>query len=67
MPLGELDARLEELAPWRARDVVVHCRTGGRSRRACELLRSKGFERVSNLAGGIEAWALEVDPEMKRY
>ena len=67
IPLGQLEARLSELDPWRGRDVVVHCRTGGRSRRACELLRSKGFERVSNLAGGIEAWALEVDPAMKRY
>jgi sulfur-carrier protein adenylyltransferase/sulfurtransferase len=67
VPLGQLEGRLGELEPWRARDVVVLCRTGGRSRRACELLRSKGFERVSNLAGGIEAWALEVDPEMKRY
>src|SRR5258706_4277761 len=67
VPLGQLEARLVELEPWRSRDVVVHCRTGGRSRRACELLRSKGFERVSNLAGGIEAWALEVDPGMKRY
>jgi adenylyltransferase/sulfurtransferase len=67
IPLGQLEARLVELEPWRAREVVVHCRTGGRSRRACELLRSKGFEHVSNLAGGIEAWALEVDAEMKRY
>ncbi|MFI5315858.1 MAG: molybdopterin-synthase adenylyltransferase MoeB [Myxococcota bacterium] len=66
VPLGELEARLGELERWRRREIVVHCRTGGRSRRACELLRSKGFERVSNLAGGIEAWALEVDPEMKR-
>lgn len=67
IPLGQLEARLAELEPWRAREVVVHCRTGGRSRRACELLRSKGFENVSNLRGGIEAWALEVDPSMKRY
>jgi adenylyltransferase/sulfurtransferase len=67
VPLGHLEARLAELEPWRGREIVVHCRTGGRSRRACELLRSKGFERVSNLAGGIEAWALEVDPSMKRY
>ncbi|HTO55347.1 MAG TPA: molybdopterin-synthase adenylyltransferase MoeB [Myxococcota bacterium] len=67
VPLGELEGRLGELDPWRTRDVVVHCRSGGRSRRACDLLRSKGFESVSNLAGGIEAWAREVDPEMKRY
>jgi molybdopterin/thiamine biosynthesis adenylyltransferase/rhodanese-related sulfurtransferase len=62
IPIGQLESRLVELEPWRARDVVVHCRTGGRSRRACELLRSKGFAHVSNLTGGIEAWALEVDP-----
>ena len=67
VPLGQLEARLAELEPWRGRDIVVHCRTGGRSRRACELLRSKGFDRVENLRGGIEAWAHEVDPEMKRY
>jgi adenylyltransferase/sulfurtransferase len=62
VPLGQLEARLSELEPWRGREVVVHCRTGGRSRRACELLLSKGFSRVSNLAGGIEAWARAVDP-----
>jgi molybdopterin/thiamine biosynthesis adenylyltransferase/rhodanese-related sulfurtransferase len=67
IPLGELEARLGDLDAWRTREVVVHCRTGGRSRRGCDLLRSKGFERVSNLAGGIEAWAREIDPEMKRY
>jgi sulfur-carrier protein adenylyltransferase/sulfurtransferase len=67
VPLGELEARLSELEPWRERDVVVHCHKGGRSRRACELLRAKGFARVANLDGGIEAWALRVDPEMKRY
>ncbi|HXK23918.1 MAG TPA: molybdopterin-synthase adenylyltransferase MoeB [Myxococcota bacterium] len=61
LPLGQLEARVPELEPWREREIVVHCQTGGRSRRACELLRSKGFARVANLAGGIEAWAREVD------
>ena len=67
LPLGQLEARLAELEPWREREVVVHCQTGGRSRRACELLRSKGFSRVANLTGGIEAWAREVDPEVSRH
>jgi len=67
VPLGQLEARLAELEPWRGREIVVHCHKGGRSRRACELLRSKGFQRAANLAGGIEGWALQVDPEMKRY
>lgn len=67
VPLGALEATLAELEPHRDQPVVIHCHHGGRSRRACELLRSKGFSRVENLAGGIEAWALEVDPEVKRY
>ncbi len=67
VPLAKLEAALVELEPWREREVVVHCKTGGRSRRACELLRSKGFRRVTNLAGGIEAWSLEVDASVRRY
>jgi molybdopterin/thiamine biosynthesis adenylyltransferase/rhodanese-related sulfurtransferase len=67
VPLGQLERALAELEPWREREVVVHCRTGGRSKRACDLLRAKGFRRVSNLTGGIEAWSLEVDPSVKRY
>ena len=67
IPLAALAATLAELEPWRERPVVVHCKSGGRSRRACQLLRSKGFQHVENLAGGIEAWSLEVDPEVKRY
>jgi sulfur-carrier protein adenylyltransferase/sulfurtransferase len=67
VPLATLEAALAELEPWRERPVVVHCQRGGRSRRACQLLRSKGFRQVENLAGGIEAWSLEVDPEVRRY
>jgi adenylyltransferase/sulfurtransferase len=67
VPLAGLTAALAELEPWRERPVVVHCQSGGRSRRACQLLLSKGFQHVENLAGGIEAWSLEVDPEVKRY
>lgn len=66
IPLGKLEAALAELEPWRERPVVVHCQSGGRSRRACQLLRSKGFEQVENLAGGIEAWAVEVDSKVAR-
>jgi adenylyltransferase/sulfurtransferase len=66
IPLGKLEAALAQLEPWRERPVVVHCQTGGRSRRACELLRAKGFRHVENLAGGIEAWAKGDDSEEKR-
>lgn len=66
IPLGSLEAALAELEPWRERPVVIHCRSGARSRRACQLLRSKGFRQVENLAGGIEAWAVSVDPKHAR-
>ena len=67
LPLAELPDRLAELSEWRERPIVVHCHHGGRSARACELLRARGFRRVENLDGGIEAWSLTVDPEVPRY
>jgi adenylyltransferase/sulfurtransferase len=67
IPLGSLDARLDELAAWRTRPVVVHCHHGGRSAKACARLVAAGFTRVANLAGGIDAWSLTVDPDVPRY
>jgi adenylyltransferase/sulfurtransferase len=65
IPLRELPERLRELDPHA--DLVVLCHHGTRSLRAAELLRAAGFERARSLAGGIDAWAAEVDPEMARY
>lgn len=65
IPLRQLPARLGELDP-RA-DLVVYCHVGARSRQAVELLRAAGFTHARNLAGGIDAWAVEVDPGMPRY
>jgi adenylyltransferase/sulfurtransferase len=67
VPLGELPDRLAELGAYRERPIVVHCRTGGRSRRACELLLAAGFTRVENLARGIDGWSQDVDPSIPRY
>ncbi len=67
IPLGQLEQRLGELEPWRGRPIVVTCHHGPRGVRACRLLREHGFEDVRNLAGGIEAWSLTVDPEVPRY
>ena len=67
IPLGELPERLAELEAWRDRALVVHCHTGGRSRSACERLLSDGFSAVENLAGGIDSWSVEVDPDVPRY
>jgi len=67
LPLGELESRLGELANWKDARVVAHCHLGGRSARACEILRSHGFANVDNLSGGIEAWSLTVDANVPRY
>ena len=65
IPLGELPRRLGELDP--GAEIVVHCKSGGRSARAVALLREKGFTRASNLAGGILNWIKEIDPALRRY
>ncbi len=65
LPLGELPRRVHELDS--SREIVVHCRTGPRSARAVAFLRQAGFRKVRNLAGGIAAWAVRVDPSMPRY
>ena len=67
IPLGELEGRLDELEEWRDRSIVVHCHWDARSARACEVLLAKGFKKAEKLTGGIDAWALTVDPDVKRY
>jgi len=65
LPLPELEARLHELAEWKASRVVVHCKLGGRSAAACHVLRAAGFEDVIDVDGGITAWAALVDPSVE--
>ena len=65
LPLGQLPERLGEVD---ARvDTVTVCHHGLRSLHARDLLRAAGFTRVRSLAGGIDRWAQEVEPEMARY
>ncbi|CAN5516710.1 molybdopterin-synthase adenylyltransferase MoeB [soil metagenome] len=65
IPLGELPQRLQEIPC--AGEVIVYCHSGVRSAHATQVLRQAGFERVYNLAGGIDAWSREVDPAVARY
>ncbi len=65
IPLGQLPARLAELQT--DSDLIVMCKSGGRSRRATELLLARGFDRAANLSGGIDAWAEEIDPDLPTY
>ena len=65
IPLGELPSRMDELPT--DRPLVMVCHHGHRSYYAAALLQQAGFTEVHNLRGGVEAWALDVDPTMKRY
>ena len=65
IPLGELPNRTAELD--RDRELIVHCKMGGRSAKAVALLQERGFTRVRNLTGGILAWIDRVDPSQSKY
>ncbi|RMF62703.1 MAG: molybdopterin-synthase adenylyltransferase MoeB [Bacteroidetes bacterium] len=67
IPVDELADRLDELAPYRDQEIIVHCRSGARSARAVKLLREHGFHGAVNLKGGILAWSDEVDPGVPKY
>jgi adenylyltransferase/sulfurtransferase len=65
IPLGEIPKRINELDS--ADEIVVHCKMGGRSAKACDFLRQSGFKKVKNLTGGILAWSEKVDPTVPKY
>jgi rhodanese-related sulfurtransferase len=65
IPLGELPERLTEIDPHK--EIIVHCKSGGRSKRAVQLLQKAGFTNSKNLVGGIEAWTQKIDPSLARY
>jgi rhodanese-related sulfurtransferase len=49
------------------RDVVVYCHVGARSAQAAVWMKANGWARVRSLAGGIDAWSAQVDPDVPRY
>ena len=65
IPLGTILEALPTLDS--ARDIVVHCKVGGRSAKAVQQLQASGFRKVWNLAGGITRWSDEVDPSVPKY
>lgn len=67
LPMSELRLRLEELEPHQDSRIVVHCHHGGRSMQVTRALRDRGYAKVQNMAGGIDAWSLQVDPSVARY
>ena len=65
IPQNEVPQRLAEID--RDREVIVHCKMGGRSQRIAEFLAQSGYSNVKNLAGGITAWADQIDPKVPKY
>jgi sulfur-carrier protein adenylyltransferase/sulfurtransferase len=65
IPINQLAERVSELDS--ADEIVAYCHTGGRSAMATEFLRGIGYKKVRNLQGGVEAWAVHVEPSLPRY
>jgi rhodanese-related sulfurtransferase len=65
IPMAEVPGRVQELD--RTRDIVVMCRSGGRSLSVARFLEAQGYASVANLTGGVLAWARDVDPALATY
>lgn len=65
IPMGQIPARTKELD--KDQDIVVMCHHGMRSQQVAYFLANQGFRKLYNLAGGIDAWARDVDPAMAKY
>lgn len=67
IPVGQLQNRLSELEPFKDKEIVAHCKLGGRSAKAVELLLNSGFKKVWNVVGGIAEWSNKIDPSVPKY
>lgn len=65
VPMRQIPESLSELP--RDQPILVLCHHGGRSLRVTQYLRANGFTQVTNVAGGIDAWAEQVDQTIPRY
>lgn len=66
-PMSGLQTRIDELDGLKNQHIVVQCHLGGRSLQVTQWLRGRGFERVQNLTGGIEAWSQQIDASVPQY
>jgi molybdopterin/thiamine biosynthesis adenylyltransferase/rhodanese-related sulfurtransferase len=67
IPVGSIESRISEIAAHKNDEIIIHCRSGARSQKAALALKAAGFTNVSNLTGGILAWAEKIDPTMPKY
>jgi len=67
VPLSQLPNRFHELDKYKGKEIVVHCKMGGRSAKAITFLKQQGFDNLVNVAGGITGWSDQVDPSVPKY
>lgn len=65
IPMSQIQSRLGELP--KDAEILVYCRSGGRSMNVCGFLESQGYANVTNVGGGILAWSDHVDPTVQKY
>ena len=65
IPLSNFQPALDQLDP--EQEIVMICHHGMRSLRAAMFLEQQGYHKLINMLGGIDDWACEVDPKMRRY
>ena len=67
LPMSEMAKRVGELEEHRDSEIIIHCHHGGRSLQVANWLRQQGFSAAQSMAGGIDVWAVEIEPGMLRY
>jgi len=67
VPLSQLPNRFHELDKYKGKEIVIHCKMGGRSAKAITFLKQQGFDNLVNMAGGITAWSDQVDSSVPKY
>lgn len=65
IPMGQISSRVHDLP--KDEHLLVMCHHGGRSMKVTQYLRNQGYTAVTNIAGGIDAWAEQIDPSLRRY
>ncbi len=67
IPMHQLMDRIDELEDYKDKTIVTFCHHGGRSMRATLALREMGLDGVLSMAGGIDLWAVDIEPGQLRY
>lgn len=67
LPMSTFPLSPDALTAYQGKHIVVHCHHGGRSLRVANWFRQNGFADAQSMAGGIDAWSVEIDPTIPRY